>query len=81
MTQGPHLAFGGKLVDRPPTEFRGRDGIQMVGRFPDCASARDGRTAEDQRWVDNAQMRSFITHPHRLGDAATPPSPTEDHGG
>jgi len=81
MTQRLHLVFGGELVDPQKTEFRDMDDIHIVGLFPDYASAYDAWKAEAQRTVDNAHMRYFITHLHRLLDEGTPTSPTRELGG
>ncbi len=81
MTQRLHLVFGGELVDPQKTEFRDLNDIHVVGMFPDYASAYDAWKAEAQRTVDNAHMRYFITHLHRLLDEATPASPTQALGG
>jgi hypothetical protein len=81
MTQRLHLVFGGELVDPQKTEFRDLNDIHIVGLFPDYASAYDAWKAEAQRTVDNAHMRYFITHLHRLLDEAAPLSPTQELGG
>jgi len=81
MTQRLHLVFGGELVDPQKTEFRDLNDIHIVGMFPDYASAYDAWKAEAQRTVDNAHMRYFITHLHRLLDEAAPASPTQELGG
>lgn len=80
MTQRLHLVFGGELVDPQKSEFRDMDDIHIVGLFPDYASAYDAWKAEAQRTVDNAHMRYFITHLHRLLDEGTPASPTQELG-
>ncbi|THD76701.1 DUF4170 domain-containing protein [Thalassobius vesicularis] len=66
MTQRLHLVFGGELVDPGSTEFKNVDDIHIVGLFPDYASAYDAWKAEAQRTVDNAHMRYFVAHVHRL---------------
>ncbi len=81
MTQRLHLVFGGELVDPSRTEFRDVEDIHIVGMFPDYASAHAAWKAEAQRTVDNAHMRYFIAHIHRLRDEETEASPTEELGG
>jgi len=81
MTQRLHLVFGGELVDPSRTEFRNVEDIHIVGMFPDYASAHAAWKAEAQRTVDNAHMRYFIAHIHRLRDEETEASPTEELGG
>lgn len=78
MAQRLHLVFGGELVDPTKTQFKDVDDIQIVGIFPDYATAYDAWRAEAQRTVDNAHMRYFIAHLHRLRDEETPASPTEE---
>jgi hypothetical protein len=80
MTQRLHLVFGGELVDPSGTQFRDVDAIHLVGMFPDYASAFAAWKAEAQRTVDNAHMRYFIAHLHRLTDEATAASPTTEIG-
>lgn len=68
MTQRLHLVFGGELVDPARTEFRDVNDIHIVGIFPDYDSAYHAWKSEAQRTVDNAHMRYFIAHLHRLRD-------------
>lgn len=63
-----HLVFGGELSDLSGTEFRDLSKIDIVGMFPDYASAYAAWKARAQSSVDNAHMRYFITHLHRLLD-------------
>ncbi len=77
MTQRLHLVFGGELVDPAGTEFRDVEAIHIVGLFPDFASARAAWKAEAQRTVDNAHMRYFIAHLHRLLDEESEGAATE----
>lgn len=81
MTQRLHLVFGGELVDPGSTRFKDVDKIHVVGIFPDYASAYDAWKAEAQRTVDNAHMRYFIAHLHRLRDEEEAASSTEELGG
>ncbi len=80
MTQRLHLVFGGELVDPTTNVFRNTDDIHIVGMFPDYASAFNAWKSEAQRTVDNAHMRYFIAHIHRLRDEETAASPTEELG-
>ena len=80
MTQRLHLVFGGELVDPSGTEFKDVDDLHIVGLFPDYKSAYDAWKSEAQRTVDNAHMRYFITHLHRLLDEETPASSTQELG-
>lgn len=77
MTQRLHIVFGGELVDPSGTEFKNVDDVHVVGVYPDYASAYDAWKNEAQRTVDNAEMRYFIAHVHRLLDEATEGSSTQ----
>jgi hypothetical protein len=68
MAQRLHLVFGGELLDPARTEFRDVNDIHIVGIFPDYDSAYNAWKSEVQRTVDNAHMRYFIAHLHRLRD-------------
>ena len=80
MTQRLHLVFGGELVDPQTNVFRDIGDIHVVGIFPDYETAFRAWKAEAQRTVDNAQMRYFIAHIHRLRDEAKSGSATEELG-
>jgi hypothetical protein len=66
MKQLPHLVFGGELVTLDGTEFRDLSRLDIVGVFPNYASAHSAWKAKAQSTVDNAHMRYFIVHLHRL---------------
>ncbi|MBM7070146.1 DUF4170 domain-containing protein [Actibacterium sp. 188UL27-1] len=80
MTQRLHLVFGGELIDPSRTEFKDPNDIHMVGIFPDYATAYNAWKSEAQRTVDNAHMRYFIAHLHRLRDEEQAASATEELG-
>lgn len=61
-----HLVFGGELVSPDKTEFKDLSKLQVVGIFPNYQAAYDAWKAAAQSTVDNAQMRYFIVHLHRL---------------
>jgi hypothetical protein len=63
-----HLVFGGELKKLDTTEFRNLDNLDIVGIYPNYASAYAAWKAKAQQTVDNAQMRYFIVHLHRLLD-------------
>jgi len=63
-----HLVYGGELVDTQKNEFRDFSQIDVVGLFPDYASAYAAWKDAAHRTVDNAEMRYFIAHLHRLLD-------------
>ena len=68
-----HLVFGGELTDLDHVTFRDLDKLDIVGIFPNYASAHAAWKARSQQTVDNAQMRYFIVHMHRLLDPANDP--------
>jgi Domain of unknown function (DUF4170) len=61
-----HLVFGGELVTLGGTEFRDPDKIDIVGIYPNYASAALAWKAKAQMTVDNAHMRYFVVHLHRF---------------
>lgn len=71
-----HLVFGGELVSLDSTEFRDLDKLDIVGIYPSYAEAHKAWLGAAQRTVDNAQMRYFIVHMHRLLDPSTITAPT-----
>ena len=73
-----HLVFGGELIDPTKTAFKNVDDIHVVGIFPNYDAAYDAWKSEAQRTVDNAHMRYFIAHLHRLRDEEQAASTTEE---
>ncbi|MDJ0613427.1 MAG: DUF4170 domain-containing protein [Rhizobiaceae bacterium] len=67
-TQLLHLVFGGELVDLEHTDFRNLDELDIVGVFPNYETAQRAWKAKAQSTVDNAHMRYFIVHMHKLLD-------------
>ncbi len=63
-----HMVFGGELETLKGIEFRDLNDLDIVGIFPDYESARVAWKAKAQSTVDNAHMRYFIVHMHRLLD-------------
>jgi hypothetical protein len=61
-----HLVFGGELKDLDSHEFKDLDKVEVVGIYPNYATAYSAWKAKAQQTVDNAQMRYFIVHLHRL---------------
>ena len=64
--QLPHLVFGGELTSLNGSEFRDLTKLDIVGIFPDYASAAQAWKAKAQATVDNAHMRYYVVHLHRL---------------
>ena len=66
-----HLVFGGELSKLDSTEFRDLEKLDIVGIYPNYATAYQAWKAKAQQTVDNALMRYFIVHLHRLLDPET----------
>jgi hypothetical protein len=69
-----HLVVGGELVDLEHNTFKNLDEVEVVGLYPNYASAHVAWRAKAQSTVDNAQMRYFIVHLHRLLDPNQEPA-------
>ena len=61
-----HLVFGGELTALEGHEFKDLSKLDVVGIFPNYASAYAAWKGKAQATVDNAHMRYFIVHLHRL---------------
>jgi hypothetical protein len=68
-----HFVFGGELKRTDEVEFRDLGKLEFVGMYPNFAEAKKAWRAKAQATVDNAQMRYFVVHIHRLMD------PDEEH--
>jgi len=69
-----HLVIGGELVDLEHNTFKNLDDVEIVGLYPNYATAHTAWRAKAQSTVDNAQMRYFIVHLHRLLDPNQEPA-------
>jgi hypothetical protein len=63
-----HLVFGGELESLDGMQFADLAGLDIVGIFPNYRSAYDAWKGKAQATVDNARVRYFIVHLHRLLD-------------
>ncbi|MCF6369770.1 DUF4170 domain-containing protein [Rhizobium halophilum] len=63
-----HLVFGGELSSLSGVQFKDLSKLDLVGIYPDYASALMAWRAKAQQTVDNAEMRYFIVHMHKLLD-------------
>lgn len=63
-----HLVFGGELEDLEHVNFRNLDELDIVGIYPNYEQAQLAWKAKAQGTVDNAHMRYFIVHMHKLLD-------------
>jgi myo-inositol-1(or 4)-monophosphatase len=66
-----HIVIGGELKDVSGVEFRDLSKVHFVGAYPNYRTAFDAWKGAAQRTVDNAHMRYFILHAHRLLDPET----------
>jgi hypothetical protein len=66
-----HLVFGGELHDVKLVDFKDLSKLDVVGFFPNYAEAYKAWLGKARETIDNAQMRYFIVHLHRLLDPAT----------
>ncbi|WP_394690506.1 DUF4170 domain-containing protein [Hoeflea sp.] len=63
-----HLVFGGELINLDSMTFRDLNDLDIVGIFPNYATAHQAWKSKAQMTVDNAHMRYFIVHMHRMLD-------------
>ena len=75
-----HLVIGGELRHLDAPVFRDLSQVEFVGAFPNYEEARKAWKARAQATVDNAHMRYFIAHLHRLTDEEQAAAPTEKLG-
>jgi hypothetical protein len=70
-----HIVIGGELADLDHIEFRNLSKIEFVGAYPDYESAVKAWRTKAQATVDNALMRYFVIHAHKLLDPSTDDHP------
>ena len=70
-SSSPHGRPGRELSDLSNVQFKDLESLDIVGIFPDYASALAAWRGKAQQTVDNAAMRYFIVHMHRLLDPQT----------
>ena len=63
-----HLVFGGELESLDSVRFRDLNDLDIVGVFPNYKTAEAAWRAKAQQTVDNAHMRYYVVHLHRLLD-------------
>ena len=63
-----HLVIGGELEDIDGITFKDLSKVDLVGVYPNYAEAERVWRGKAQQTVDNAQMRYFVVHLHRLLD-------------
>ncbi len=67
-TQLLHLVIGGELEDLDDTTFKDLSKVEIVGLYPNYKAAYDAWKQKAQQTVDNAEIRYFVVHLHRLLD-------------
>ena len=67
-----HLVMGGRVKDPQTLEFQDLTQVDLVGVYPDYASAEKAWRGAAQRTVDDAEMRYVILHLHRLLEPELP---------
>ena len=68
-----HLVIGGELEDVEHNQFRDLSKVDLVGAYASYQDALAAWRSKAQSTVDNALMRYFIIHAHKLLN------PDEDH--
>ncbi|MCB1381161.1 MAG: DUF4170 domain-containing protein [Alphaproteobacteria bacterium] len=66
-----HLVVGGELDDVKEVHFKDLSQLDVVGFYPNYATAHEAWLGKARETIDNAQMRYFIVHLHRLLDPST----------
>ncbi|RSY89665.1 DUF4170 domain-containing protein [Sphingomonas koreensis] len=61
-----HLVFGGRVTDPMTLDFQDPTKLDVVGIFPNYASAEKAWRGAAQRTVDDAEMKYVVVHLHRL---------------
>jgi hypothetical protein len=74
-----HLVLGGELARLEDVEFKDPSKVDIVGVYPNYAEAYTAWRSKAQQTVDNAQMRYFIVHLHRLLDPEMETVPENTH--
>jgi hypothetical protein len=61
-----HLVFGGELTSPEGVDFKDLSKLDIVGIYPNYKLAYEAWKAKAQASVDNAAMRYFVVHIHKL---------------
>jgi hypothetical protein len=67
-----HLVMGGRVRDPQGLDFVNLEKMDLVGVFPDFASAEEAWRGKAQGTVDDAEMKYVIVHLHRLLEPELP---------
>jgi hypothetical protein len=63
-----HLVFGGHLDDPQTLDFHDTENLDIIGIYPDYASAKKAWRSATQKYLDDAHMKYVIVHMHRMMD-------------
>jgi hypothetical protein len=75
-----HLVIGGELKSlEGPAEFKDLTKVDLVGAYPNYGQALAAWRGKAQQTVDNALMRYFIIHAHKLLDPDSDEHHDHDH--
>ena len=66
------MVFGGELEDLKGVTFKDISHLDIVGIYPNYAEAHEAWLGKARETIDNAHMRYFIVHLHRLLDPGSP---------
>jgi hypothetical protein len=61
-----HLVFGGELASTEGITFKDLSKLDIVGMYPNYREALAAWRGAAHRTVDNAHMRYFVVHIHKL---------------
>lgn len=61
-----HLVIGGEVEDGEEIVFKDLGNVDLVGVYPNYAAALVAWKQKAHQTVDNAEMRYFVVHLHRL---------------
>lgn len=75
-----HLVIGGELATLDHPEFVDLNKIDIVGAYPNYRTAYVAWKEKAQKTVDNAMVRYFIVHLHRLLDPGAEPEADSEDG-
>lgn len=74
-----HLVLGGRVKNTQSTEFEDLDKVDLVGVYSNYAEALKAWRGKAQSTVDDARMRYFVVHLHRLMEPEHDPHDEHDH--
>lgn len=67
-----HIVMGGRVRDPQGLDFVNLENLDIVGVYPDYASAEEAWRGKAQSTVDDAEMKYVIVHLHRLLEPELP---------